>query len=119
MYHVTLVSKVEGSHQLQAELAHDCCRHHELLEPDAEGPQVLSHKLQYKAYVVTVGPPELKIVDQVADVFVAHQFTVSGTKVSENLPFEDVMILVVTFCTQNFESPESVLIIMTARYRVN
>lgn len=89
------------------------------MEPDAEGPQVLSHKLQHEADVVTVGALELKIVDEVANVFVAQQFTVSGAKVSENLPFKDGFILAVTLRTQNFESPKSVFVIRPARYRLS
>lgn len=117
MNHVTLVSEVEGSHQLESKLAHDRGRHHMLLEPDAKGPQVLSHKLQHEADVITVGSLELEIVDKVADVFVAQQFTVSVAKVSENLPLEDGIVLAVTIRAENFESPKSVLIIRPARYR--
>lgn len=69
--------------------------------------------------MVTIGPLELKIVDQVANVLVAHQFTVSSAKVSKNLPLEDRMILAIRVCTQNFKSPESALIIRPARYRLS
>lgn len=117
MNHTTLVSKVEGTHQLEGELAHDRGRHHVLVEPDTEGPQVFSHKLQHEADVVTVGALELKVINKLANVFVAQQFTVTGAKVGENLPLKDGTILAITFRTQNFESPESVLIIQPACYR--
>lgn len=117
MNHVTVVSVVECSHQLEGDLAHNRGRHHVLFEPDAEGPQIFSHKLQHETDVVTVGALELEIFDEVANVFVTHQCTVSGAKVSENLSLEDVIFLPVTFRTQYFKSPKSVLVIRPARYR--
>lgn len=116
MNHVTVVSEVECSHQLEGELAHNRGRHHVLFEPDAEGPQIFSHELQNEADVVTVGALELEIVDEVANVFVARQSTVSGAKVSENLSLEDVIFLPVTLRTQYFESTKSVLVIRPACY---
>lgn len=117
MNHVTLVGEVEGTHQLVGEPAHERGRQHVLSEPDDKGPQVFSHEIQHEAYVATVGALELEVVDEVADVFVAHQFAVSGAEVSEDLPLEDGMVLAITLGTQDFESPESVLIIRPARYR--
>lgn len=117
MNHVTLVSKVEGTHQLEGELAHEQSRHHVLLEPDTERPQVFSHKLQYEADMVTVGSLELEIIDEMANVFITQQFMVTGAKVGENLSLEDGTILAVTFRTQNFESPESVLVFQPACYK--
>lgn len=111
MNHAALVSKVEGTHQLEGELAHEQGRHHVFFEPDAEGPEVFSHQLQHEADVVTVRALELEIIDEVANVFVAQQFPVTGAKVSENLPLEDGTILAVTLRTQNFESPKLVLVI--------
>lgn len=70
-----------------------------LLEPDTERPQVFSHELQHEADVVTVGSLELEIIDEMANVFVAQQFTVTGAKVGENLSLEDGTILAVTLRT--------------------
>lgn len=67
--------------------------------------------------MVTVGALELKVINKLANVFIAQQFTVTVAKVSENLPLEDRTILTVTFRTQNFESPKSVLVIQPACYR--
>lgn len=117
MNHITLVSKVEGTHQLEGKLAHEQGRHHVLLKPDAESPQVFSHKLQHEADMVTVGTLELKIIDELANVLVAQKFTVTGAKVSENLSLKDGTILAVTLRTQNFESPKSVLIFQPTCYR--
>lgn len=61
--------------------------------------------------MVTVGALELKVINKLANVFVAQQFPVTGAKVSENLFLEDRTILAIAFRTQNFESPKSVLVI--------
>lgn len=114
MNHVMLVSEIEGAHQLEGELAHDRGRNPVLFKPDAEGPQVFSHKLQHEADVVTVGARNLEIIDEVADIFVAHQSTVSCAKMSENLPLVNGVILAVAVGTQDFESPKSVLVIRPA-----
>lgn len=99
MNHITLVSKVEGTHQLEGELAHEQGRHHVLLEPHAERPEVFSHKLQNEADMVAVRSLELEIIDELANVLVAQQFTVTGAKVGENLSLEDGSVLAVTLRT--------------------
>lgn len=108
------MSKIEGTHQLEGELAHEQGRHHVLLEPDAERPQVFSHKLQHETDVVTVGALQLERIDEMANVFVSQQFTVTGAKVGKDLSLEDGCILAVTLRAQNFESPKSVLVIQPA-----
>jgi len=63
--------------------------------------------------VVTVGPLERKIIDEVTNIYVAQQFAVSVAKVSQNLPLEDGSTVAV-----NLESPKSALVVRPACHRV-
>jgi hypothetical protein len=60
MDHVTLVSKLQGSHKLQAELSHNICRHQKLLEPDAESPRFSPMSSNTRQHVVAIGALELE-----------------------------------------------------------
>jgi hypothetical protein len=77
---VLLVSEIKGQYKLDCEAAHDGVRDHAVFEPCPEAPQCLSHNLEHETHVDSVGAFVLEIVDEMANVFVAHQPPVSITK---------------------------------------
>lgn len=77
MDHVVLMSEVKGNYQLDRESTHYRVGNHVVLEPYAKTPECLSHELVDKAYVSPVWSLNLKVVDEMAHVFVAHQSLVT------------------------------------------
>lgn len=98
-----LMGEIEGAHKLKGELSHEECRDSIVREPDTKGRQGLAHELEDETHVRAVGPCELKVVDQVADVFVAQELAVSIAEPTEDLSLEDGMFMAVAFVTQDFE----------------
>jgi hypothetical protein len=80
-------------------------------EPDAKRRQGLAHELEDETHVGVVGPYELKVVDQVADVIVAQKLAISIAKPLENLSLEDGMLVTIALITEDFEGREAVLVV--------
>jgi hypothetical protein len=105
------MGEIKGAHNLEGELAHEECGDAIFREPDAKRRQGFAHELEDETHVVAVGPCELKIVDQMADVFVAQELAVSITKPPKDLSLEDGMLMAVALVTEDFEGPEAVLVV--------
>lgn len=112
-----LMGEIEGAHKLKGELSHEECRDSIVREPDTKGRQGLAHELEDETHVRAVGPCELKVVDQVADVFVAQELAASIAEPTEDLSLEDGMFMAVAFVTQDFEGPEAMLVVWPGNFR--
>lgn len=112
-----LMGEIEGAHKLKGELSHEECSDSIVREPDTKGRQGLAQELEDETHVGAVGPCELKVVDQVADVFVAQELAVSIAEPTEDLSLEDGMFMAVAFVTQDFEGPEAMLVVWPGNFR--
>ena len=114
MDNIVLVSKIKGRHEFDGEPPHHRVRDHAFLEPGAEAPHRLSHKLKDKTHMSSVRPLVLEVVDEVANILVAKLATGSVAEMSEDLPLKYGLVLVVGLGTEHLEGPEFVLIIGSA-----
>lgn len=111
------MGKIEGAHKLKGEFAHEECRDPVFREPDTKGRQGLAHELEDETHVGAVGPCELKVVDQVADVFVAQKLAVSIAEPTEDLSLEDGMFMAVALVAEDFEGAEAVFVVWPSNFR--
>lgn len=108
---LVLMGEIEGARELEGEFSHEECGDAIFREPDTKGRQGLAHELEDETHVRAVGPCELKVVDQMADVLVAQKLAISIAKPLENLSLEDGMLVAIALVTEDFKGPEPVLVI--------
>ena len=111
---IVLVGKIKGRHEFDGEPPHHRVRDHAFLEPGAEAPHRLSHKLKDKTHMSSVRPLVLEVVDEMANILVAELATGSVAKMSQDLPLEYGLVLVVGLGTEHLEGEEFVLVIGSA-----
>ena len=111
---IVLVGKIKGRHEFDGEPPHHRVRDHAFLEPGAEAPHRLSHQLKDKTHMSSVRPSVLEVVDEMANILVAELATGSVAKMSEDLPLEYGLVLVVGLGTEHLEGEEFVLVIGSA-----
>lgn len=106
-----LMGEIEGTHKLKGEFAHEECGDSIFQEPDTKGCQGLAHELEDETQVGAVGSCELKVVDQMAYVFVAQKLAVPIAELPEDLSLEDGMLVAVALVAEDFEGSEAVLVV--------
>lgn len=111
------MGEIEGAHKLKGELSHKERRDPIFRKPDTEGRQGLAHELEDETHVGAIGPCELKVVDQVADVFVAQELAVSVAELPEDLSLEGGMFVAVALVAEDFEGSEAVLVVWPSNLR--